>query len=302
MILNQFPDIHWLKNRIKVRKEAGLGWQTVILNVSKQADFRPDIDGPFSLFLNLSGESSISTGKQWHTLRDDLFFLTNQGQLYSLELDQKKSGETFNIHFGEQFYREAVYMLQQKDCYLIDNTQPFGSVSAHFTNRSWYRTQEFNRLLTTFRQQTSLLSEARLEENLFPLFSYLYLGCATEKQRFCQLPIQKKSTRQEIQHRLYRAVEAIHQLYATALTLEQLAGIACLSKFHFLRLFSQAFGLSPLQYVQHLRLERAQSLLKESQLPIQQIADLVGLQNASSLSRLLKQHTGLAPISLRATK
>lgn len=113
------------------------------------------------------------------------------------------------------------------------------------------------------------------------------------------MEIQKKSTLKEIERRLHRAVNLIHSCYAEPLSLEVLAATACLSKFHFLRLFKQAFGRSPNHYLQEVRLARTYTLLTKTRLPLTDIAEQVGLQNASSLSRLFSQHMGKAPVQIR---
>jgi AraC family transcriptional regulator len=78
-----------------------------------------------------------------------------------------------------------------------------------------------------------------------------------------------------------------------------LAAEACLSKYHFLRLFRQAFGLSPYQYIQHLRIEKARGLLADPNLPITDLAGLLGFDNSQSFSRLFFQKTGLYPTQYR---
>ena len=82
-------------------------------------------------------------------------------------------------------------------------------------------------------------------------------------------------------------------------TLEQLAAVACLSPHHFCRVFRQATGLSPHQYVTGQRLDRARHLLQHSALPIAQVARAVGYHSASHFARLFKRYTGVLPTALR---
>lgn len=50
--------------------------------------------------------------------------------------------------------------------------------------------------------------------------------------------------------------------YDRPLTLDDLAAVACLSKYHFLRLFRATYGVTPMEYVSQRRIERAQDLLR----------------------------------------
>lgn len=66
------------------------------------------------------------------------------------------------------------------------------------------------------------------------------------------------------------------------------------------RCLKQYTKLSPLQYKHHLQMERAQGLLRETDLDIQAIAEAVGLPNGNYFVRLFRKHTGLPPGKYRA--
>nr|WP_256385500.1 helix-turn-helix transcriptional regulator [Mycobacterium sp. IS-2888] len=60
-----------------------------------------------------------------------------------------------------------------------------------------------------------------------------------------------------------------------------------------------AVGLSPLQLVQRVRLERSLHLLRTTRMPLEEIAAAVGLADPATLHRLVKKHTGRSPGALR---
>jgi AraC family transcriptional regulator len=115
-----------------------------------------------------------------------------------------------------------------------------------------------------------------------------------------RLPSLKKAVRVELYKRLSRAMDAIHAGVDTALSLDRLAVEACLSKYHFLRLFRQTYGLSPHQYIQQLRLEKAKSLLSDTQIPVADMAGMLGYKDGPSFSRLFAQRMGVYPSEYRA--
>jgi transcriptional regulator GlxA family with amidase domain len=82
-------------------------------------------------------------------------------------------------------------------------------------------------------------------------------------------------------------------------TLDSLARRCGLSPRTLARRTSKAVGLSPLQLVQRVRLERALHLLRTTRMPLEQIAAGVGLADAATLHRLVKRHTGRSPGALR---
>lgn len=82
--------------------------------------------------------------------------------------------------------------------------------------------------------------------------------------------------------------------------LEQLAGQAGFSKFHFHRLFKQATGLSPAQYQRNARLEEARRRLRETGESIIGVAMDLGFQSASHFAQVFRRETGMSPSEFRS--
>jgi len=81
--------------------------------------------------------------------------------------------------------------------------------------------------------------------------------------------------------------------------LERLARRAQLSKFHFLRLFKRAMGVSPARHQVQLRLDTARRLLRETDESVVAIALAVGYSNPSHFAQLFRRETGLSPSHYR---
>lgn len=82
-------------------------------------------------------------------------------------------------------------------------------------------------------------------------------------------------------------------------TLDSLARSCGLSTRTLARRTRNAVGLSPLQLVQRVRLERSLHLLRTTRMPLDEIAGAVGLADPATLHRLVKKHTGQSPGALR---
>jgi AraC-like DNA-binding protein len=100
--------------------------------------------------------------------------------------------------------------------------------------------------------------------------------------------------------KLRRIIAYIQEHLAEELPLATLAAVVPLSRAHFARLFKQATGRTPHQYVLHCRLERAKQLLAETTLPLGEIACQVGCADHSHLTALFRQYVGLSPKAYRA--
>jgi AraC family transcriptional regulator len=97
------------------------------------------------------------------------------------------------------------------------------------------------------------------------------------------------------QVKLRQVIDYIHEHLHQDLKLGEIAAIAQISPYHFLRLFKQSTTLTPHQYILRRRVERAKSLLQHSQLSIAQIAVRVGFADQSHLTRYFKRVTGMTP-------
>ena len=78
-------------------------------------------------------------------------------------------------------------------------------------------------------------------------------------------------------------------------TLETLAALANLSVFHFARLFKQATGLAPYQYVLRWKMRRAQQLLRLGHASVADISDALGFASPASFSAAFKRVVGRSP-------
>jgi AraC-like DNA-binding protein len=105
----------------------------------------------------------------------------------------------------------------------------------------------------------------------------------------------KISTRRELFRRLCHARTYIHENLDSPLELDTLSQVACLSKFHFIRLFKEAFGQTPRQYLISKRLSAASELLIHSSKTFHEICHEVGLKDSSSFGRLFKRSFGATP-------
>lgn len=86
------------------------------------------------------------------------------------------------------------------------------------------------------------------------------------------------------------------------LSLDELAEVAGLSKYYFSRLFKEAVGMPPYEYVLEQRVVEASRLLKETELSITEIALQTGFSGPSHLSKVFRERAGLSPSAFRKAK
>ena len=101
------------------------------------------------------------------------------------------------------------------------------------------------------------------------------------------------------QRQLHLVLDFIHTHLREDLSLAALTAAVQLSPFYFMRLFKQATGMTPHQYVQHSRIEKAKQFLSQQNLTLTDIARQVGFKSAQHLSSVFHKHTGVTPKTYR---
>lgn len=303
MILNDFPDIVWLKRQIeenfRSRKSFhGLeleheGFPSVVINTKVNQSYRPDVRGPISLFMNLEGTSRCKVNNKTVVVPQGFFFVSNRFQQYSLEIESNKPVETFNIHMGEFFSEGVLSGILSPTDVLLNENQHQNKSTVTFSNQLYKRDEKFDRLIMMLKNYGR--DKLLFEEALVDIFSYLMLQHRFVMKTIQQLPSTKLSTKIDLYKRLAVVIDYLNSVTDYDIDLNKLASLTNLSKYHFMRLFRQAYGVSPYQYVQKLRLDKAEKWLRTRSYSIKEIAFQLGFENSNSFSRLFYQRTGTYP-------
>ena len=94
---------------------------------------------------------------------------------------------------------------------------------------------------------------------------------------------------------LRRARDLIDSQYADDLDVAIVAQRAGVSKYHLIRSFSGEYGQTPAQYLAHRRIERAQDLLRATNLTVTEVCMLVGYTSLGSFSAKFRSLVGETP-------
>ena len=101
--------------------------------------------------------------------------------------------------------------------------------------------------------------------------------------------------REEVLVDLRRARDHIDAHFSEPVDLQQLAAVATLSKYHFHRLFTAMYGRTPATYLSERRIERAQDLLRATNLTVTEVCFAVGFNSLGSFSSRFRTVVGETP-------
>lgn len=311
MRLTEFPDIYWLRKQANNNFQDGKaannqpldrkGWPTVVLNTTSFGAERNGIKGPFSIFLNLSGESLVKVGGKTVQLTTDNLCMVNSGEFYDLIIPEGSRTDTFNMHFGERLFNDVLSFRNGTAQQLLDD--PMRSYETNCSSKiqsTWKDERVHGKVLALSQFYQIHKGEQDLEyELLGDLLSTVLSSKQDQYPNQSALAALKNSTRRELSMRLSMSVDYMHAHFRETITLDELSTIACMSKYHYLRTFKSIYKCTPQRMVAELRLKKASQLLKENDQPISEIAPFLGFSELAAFTRFFSKQTGLSPKAFR---
>jgi AraC family transcriptional regulator len=186
---------------------------------------------------------------------------------------------------------------------------PSAEVRRALEDSNVFATLDFGWLHTGFHDGFLIHSLARLRDWCSP--EHASFGMAREGLvlaillRMAELAGNAKLTALPRKHgmlaawQIKRVTDRLKTDVAASPTLDELATLVGLSKFHFCRAFAQTMGCSPMQYLIDQRMMQATALLKTSNLAIADVALQVGYDDPSYFARLYRLKNGVTPKAVR---
>ncbi|MEP6612840.1 MAG: AraC family transcriptional regulator [Mucilaginibacter sp.] len=89
--------------------------------------------------------------------------------------------------------------------------------------------------------------------------------------------------------------------YSNSISLDDIAGEAFISKFHFIRLYKTYYGITPHQHLKRVRVAAAKELL-QSGMPVANVCYEIGFESVPSFTRLFKTLTGTTPFAWQTSR
>jgi AraC-like DNA-binding protein len=277
---------------------APMGQEHVILwGRGRREYYVADFPGPLSVKSVVRGEAEWRTSEGRFLVDRESILILNRGQRYSITVEPGRGDvETFCVFFRDGFVERAWQPIE----HALEHRSTGGE---GFFERLHPKQGVVSELLSRTHAGMRGGAEAGwIEDRVFDLAGALSgLHGSVESERR-QVPALKRSTREEIYRRLHRGRQAIESRTDAPIRLGEAAREACLSEFHFQRLFKQVFRESPHEYSLRLRLQRAARLLTETRLPVTDICLETGFRSPASFSLLFRKRFGAAPREIRKNR
>ena len=236
-----------------------------------------------------------------HILVDERSYLVlNQDQEYSINIESTRPVDAFCLFFRDGFSEGVLRTLNADARKLIDD--PNGaSPGVEF----FQVTRPHDDILTTALNRIEQGYPRRrresgwLDEQMHDIMERLLRIQGRVHREIQAIQAVRPSTRTELYKCIHRARDFIYFSFAEPITLDDMAGVACMSTSHFLRTFKQILGQTPHQFLVSTRMARAARLLQDTDRPVTEVAFAVGFESPGSFSWLFRRRFGDSPTGYR---
>jgi two-component system, response regulator YesN len=146
-----------------------------------------------------------------------------------------------------------------------------------------------NGIYSNGRDASEYMNEVKGFTTFYDLKNYC-ISKAIEITKLIQL--EKK---QQVSTIISEAMDHININYANDLRLKDIAEVVCISPQYFSKIFKDELGYNFIDYLTHVRIQKAKEMLKEGRLSIKEISYCVGYNDPNYFSRLFKKLEGISP-------
>ncbi len=263
-----------------------------------------EVEGlPLSLKCMFNGRARYQVGRAEFCVDDAGFMILNEGRRYTIEIASPTCVQSFIFWFPRGWAEEVARSLTTATAGQLDSCGASDDAPIEFFSRYIPNDRlvmpRVRAIIAAWNSGQSI-ENCWLEERLRGVLAALWqtergFGGATDS-----LKNARAATREELLRRLQRGRDFLHaQASNNGVSLSKVAEVACLSPFHFLRSFKQAFGLTPHQFLTRCRVDRAKFLLARTALPITDICYDAGFLSLGSFTTLFHRVTGQPPRAWR---
>lgn len=272
------------------------------LRYSKLRHFEGNKDnsGLLALKYIVSGDALYAWKGKEISLRPGSYLLLPDDCTYHTSFKAHKPVEGLCLNLHTDFFKAVYTSLRCSDTELLDNPDDILDIEPAFLEGA------FPCRYDTLAPALSFAAQAGKYNSIIEDEAELYYGMATALARsqaaigrkLQRIKADKPSTRQELLWRILFATGYIHDNYPAKMSVEELALLAQMSPFHFMRVFRQVMDTSVHQYILRIRLEQAMTLIKKGGNSLTAIAQSTGFPDLPSFCKAFKKRFGCTPGSL----
>ena len=255
--------------------------------------------GGLSIKCAFDGYEYYESDGEFYAVNDSSYLIFNEGKYYSSFIDSKKEVRSFSVNFTPELEKSVFHSLNQATDKLLDNPDAFVG-KFHFNERVAPHHPSIRPRMNAIMELTADWNENQeeIKEHLFFLLEQMIIN-EMDRESGNALHVVKEVTKKELLKRMAISRDYITSNFTRNLTLEDIADVACMNEYYFLRQFKKMFATTPHHYLQQLRIKESLRLLRENNDSVKEICGKIGFQDPASFGKLFKKIFGQTPKEFR---
>lgn len=250
--------------------------------------------GPLSIKAVISGSATWETAAGRYELMPGAALLIHENEEYTVTVDALRPVETFCFFFAEGFVEDAYRATTTSSAQLLDSHRAQPRMT--FAERLQFDTP----LVAELQRAHALHRDGQaLEASFYAAAMQLVRTRCDLDARAERLPALRAATRDELARRVATGTAFLHANLDRGIAIADAAREACLSPFHFHRLFANFHGVTPHRYLTQLRIARARALLRSGSRTVAEVATACGFTSLGSFTTLFTREVGVSPARFR---
>lgn len=231
----------------------------------------------------IDGQCQVALPDTLHTLRRGDFILLDANVHHRMMIEPNRSGRLLNVEFSFVSKRCSSISIRE----LLHDSADFAAMLAQ--PQPYFLLKDPDEVYPILRSLIGELDKKRSGKDLMVQMFLLQLLVQVARL------VRNQSEQIPEQHNRHvkRALTFIQQNYDKDIQVGDIAGHVGVHPSHLHRIFQDALGCTPIQYVTRYRMETAKLLLTKTDLEIVDICCYVGINSRQYFSFLFKRHTGL---------
>lgn len=276
--------------------------QSSLVFSSLREYYQPVKSEGFAIKYVVEGIERYKLNNKNYPIETGKYLLTNDTYEGSVEIEANKNVKGICININPQIIAEVLASNKRPDTAYTDNELGQYFTSMHFLENQYTDTEtNLGKLLKelTTKVHQDEVDRDNISTELFYTISEKIIEDQTPVFRQLQaIPSLKPATKKDLYRRLLRGKDFIDTGFIFPLSIETIAQEACMSEYHFFRLFKLVFGLSPNQYLIQKRLEHGWNILLQDRYSVSTAAIESGFSDIHAFSKAFKKHFGVSPSHL----
>jgi len=230
--------------------------------------------------------------------KDEDFLVLNPNEGWEYFNEEKRYIDVLSFGISDSLSQQFYYYLKTLNQGLLDNPTGFSKESFRFLEKplcaDYYSTGKL--LQNIYDNSNSYRYEFLSAEELsIEVLNSIYKEQLIGNKIINCIKTKKLSTKEETLKRLLVAYEFIHDNIGESISTEELAFVSSLSKFHLYDSFKNAFGKTPHQYINRLKIAKAKEMLQNNEVSVSEVSDAFGYSDLSVFSKVFKKTYGNPP-------